>query len=393
MPACRPVRGFTLVELMVSLVLASLISLAVMSTLGVAAGSRRNTHAANDINQSAAYALAVLDRSVRSAGSGFAQTGSYGLGCALQVSKSNTQILPFPSSTNLPAPFDTLGTSLSGVFRLAPVVIAAGKTTPNESGSSSDVLLVMSGHSGQAESGLDFTALSASASLPLKSALGIASGSLLLVADRQPGASGVKPCMLTQVSSTWTAGSQPVGLGGTYYASTINSNTITDYSEDAFALNLGNITANSPPRFEVIGVGDAGTLYSYDLLRTDANPLQPVAGGLFELHALYGVDTNGDGLVDVWKKPTDTGYTFSDLLAGTAAAAVKLGQIKALRLGLILRTAATAESAALAPASLSLFADLGSTVTFTRSLATAERAYRYRTAEATIPLRNTMMVD
>lgn len=388
-----PSRGFTLIELMVALAVASLISLAVMGTLGVAASSRRNTHAANDINQSGAYAITVLDRLVRSAGAGFAQTGSYALGCALQVSKSSAQILPLPSATNLPAPFDTLGTNLGGVFRLAPVVIAAGATSPNESGSSSDALIVMSGQSGQAESALNFTALGSTTSLPLKSALGLGQGSLLLMGDRQPGASGVKPCMLTQVSSSWTAGSLPIALNGTYYAATINTYTLTDYSLDAFALNLGNTSDNNPPRFQVLGVGNAGTLYAYDLLKTDSTPLQPLASGLFELHALYGVDSNGDGLADTWVSPTTTGYTAATLLDGSAASAIKLGRIKALRVGLILRTNISTTDASPAAASVALFSDLGTSLTFTRSLTTAERAYRYRTAEATIPLRNTMMLD
>lgn len=389
----RRSQGFTLIELMVSLAVASLISLAVMGTLSVAASSRRNTHAANDINQSGAYAITVLDRLVRSAGAGFAQTGSHALGCALQASKSSTQILPLPSATNLPDPFATLSGNLGGVFRLAPVVIADGATSPNESGGTSDALIVMAGHSGQAESALNFTALGSTTSLPLKSALGVGRGSLLLLGDRQPGASGVKPCMLTQVSSSWTVGSLPIGLNGTHYASTINTYTLTDYSLDAFALNLGNTTDNNPPRFQVLGVGDAGTLYAYDLLKTDSTPLQPLAAGLFELHALYGVDSNGDGLADTWVSPSATGYTATTLLDGSAASATKLGRIKALRVGLILRTNITADQAGNSAASVTLFSDLGTSLTYTRSLSTAERAYRYRTAEATIPLRNTMMVD
>lgn len=43
------------------------------------------------------------------------------------------------------------------------------------------------------------------------------------------------------------------------------------------------------------------------------------------------------------------------------------------------------------PASLSLFADLGSSLTYTRSLTTAERRYRYRTLETTLPLRNNLL--
>ena len=43
-----------------------------------------------------------------------------------------------------------------------------------------------------------------------------------------------------------------------------------------------------------------------------------------------------------------------------------------------------------APATLTLFSDLG--LTYTRTLTTAERVYRYRTIESTIPIRNTMLL-
>ena len=49
----------------------------------------------------------------------------------------------------------------------------------------------------------------------------------------------------------------------------------------------------------VIGVGDHNTLYSYDLLQTTASPLSPLADGVFELHAVYGVDTTADGTDEV----------------------------------------------------------------------------------------------
>ena len=47
----------------------------------------------------------------------------------------------------------------------------------------------------------------------------------------------------------------------------------------------------------------------------------------------------------------------------------------------------------MAPAALTLFADLGSALTYTRTLGSAERSYRYRTLESTIPLRNSLLLD
>jgi type IV pilus assembly protein PilW len=69
-----------------------------------------------------------------------------------------------------------------------------------------------------------------------------------------------------------------------------------------------------------------------------------------------------------------------------------IAKIKALRVGLILRTE-LAEKAAVSGTSLNLFADLGSDLKFTRSLSETEQRYRYRTVELTVPLRNAMMLE
>jgi type IV pilus assembly protein PilW len=393
----RP-RGVTLIELMISLVLASLIALAVMGVLGKAAQSRRSTHAVNDINQTGAYSMIVLDKWLRSAGSGFSQAGSYAFGCKLVASNGSGQILPLANGATPPAPFASVTTGTSGVFRLAPVVIAAGQTTPGDSvagnsSATSDVLIVMSGHAGAAESPMYFDALSTSNSLTLKSTLGVGVNDLLLLADRQYLPTGVTPCMVTQATGTAASiTTTTVALAGTYYAATVAGANLTDYSSRGIAMNIGNVAGGNPPRFALIGVGDGSTLYSYDLLQTDSTPLQPIAAGVFELHALYGVDTDGNGSVDSWQLPSATGYTIGSLMDGSAASATKLKQIVAIRVGLILRTNST-DSSQTAPASLSLFSDLGSGVTFTRTLSTTERLYRYRTSEATIPLRNALLAQ
>jgi type IV pilus assembly protein PilW len=139
-----------------------------------------------------------------------------------------------------------------------------------------------------------------------------------------------------------------------------------------------------------VGVGDHNTLYSYDLLQTVDTPLQARAEGVFELHALYGVDTDGDGKVNDWVSPSSGAYALASLSDGTSAAASLLKNIKAVRVGLILRTSLP-EKDEVSPAKLELFSDLGSTLAFTRALDSTEQHYRYRTIEATIPLRNNLL--
>lgn len=388
-------RGLTLIELMVALTIGTLLTLAVVGVLTSTEASRRQAQGANDISQVGAYAQLVLDQRLRSAGSGFAQSADYSYGCRLHASRSGTQLLPTGS---LPAPFDQLAASNGGVFRIAPVLIAAGLSTPPDSGQPSDVLVVMAGSAGLAETPSSFSGLADASALPLTSTLGFRADDLLLVADRQSTPSGMADCMVQQVAAGFTEsgstpGSSSLTLGGSYHASTIGSTSLSGLSADAAAMNLGPIDGGSTPAFQLIGVGAHGTLYSYDLLQTSGGgALQAMSDSVFELHALYGIDSSGDGRIDQWVPPTGSEYGYAVLNDGSLAANARLQRIKAIRLGLILRTAQS-EREQIAPAELRLFADLGSTLTHTRTLASAERHYRYRTLEATVPLRNNLLLD
>jgi type IV pilus assembly protein PilW len=61
-----------------------------------------------------------------------------------------------------------------------------------------------------------------------------------------------------------------------------------------------------------------------------------------------------------------------------------------VRIGLLLRSSMQ-EGSSVGPASLRLFTELGDDLTYTRTLSTAERRYRYRTLESTVPLRNLLL--
>ncbi|BDI04680.1 PilW family protein [Sphaerotilus microaerophilus] len=255
--------GFTAVELMVALVVGLAVAIAAASVLGVTESAKRTTHATSDTNQVGAYTAQLLDRWIRSAGTGFTLAAPYAYGCRLLASKSSTQILPRPSSSALPAPFASVTTGTAGVFRLAPVVIGDGQTTPSVSGSASDVLIVMGGTGGQAEAPMAFTALSQTSALTVASTVGVAASDLLLVADRQPSSSGPSDCLVEQVSSSFSTSSlTSIALAGTYYAATIGTSALTSVSSEGVAMVLGNVSAGNPPNFLLIGVGANNTLFS-----------------------------------------------------------------------------------------------------------------------------------
>lgn len=386
----RP-RGITLIEVMVSLAVSGFISIAVVGVMSMVETSKRRTISGSDLGQVAAYVQSVLDRTLRSAGSGFTHAATFAYGCQLHAERSGTQILPRPNAAALPAPFTSVSTGTAGVFRLAPVVIADGQTTPGISTQPSDVLIVMSGQSGQSEAATPFAADPLTGTLRLSHSVGLAAQDLLLVADRQPVATGTAPCLVQQVATTFNpvtaAGTVP--LAGTYATAGFGTALLADYSIVSEVLNLGNVANGNPPTLQLIGVGDHNTLYTYDLLQTTGAALQPVGDGVFELHALYGLDTDNDRRIDRWSAPTGD-YAIARLMDGSTAASTRLRTIVAVRVGLLLRSVMQ-EGSAVAPASLSLFTDLGADLTYTRTLSTAEQRYRHRTLESTIPLRNLLL--
>lgn len=385
-------RGVTLIELMVAVIIGLVVTLAVTSLLIFSESSKRTTTATNDMGQTGAYAAYVLDRAVRGAGSGFTQSWSLAgaFGCRLNAMLPGTPNLP--RGTAFPAPFATAflgGASGSANLRVAPVLI--GKS---QSDAGSDVLVVMGG---TASSGdvprLILSSGKSSNILRLDSTTGLAEGDLGLVS-----ASGTTDCLLEQVHASTafadTSGNDALPLGGTYYTASGSTTSLATLaaSGSAYFTPLGNVNAGNT-QFQMFGVGSNNTLYSYDLLMsngTDAS--QAIADGVAEMHALYGLDTNADGVLDTWVDPGAAGYDIATLMATPA----KARQVVAVRIALVLRSAnyekENANGELPSPASLTLFKDLATSLQQTISFSTSEQHFRHRVVESTIPLRNVLLL-
>ncbi|MGJ7558468.1 PilW family protein [Variovorax sp. RB3P1] len=385
-------RGVTLIELMVAVIIGLVVTLAVTSLLIFSESSKRTTTATNDMGQTGAYAAYVLDRAVRGAGSGFTQSWSLAgaFGCRLNATLPGTPNLP--RGTAFPAPFATAflgGASGSANLRVAPVLI--GKS---QSDTGSDVLVVMGG---TASSGdvprLILSSGKSSNILRLDSTTGLAEGDLGLVS-----ASGTTDCLLEQVHASTafadTSGNDALPLGGTYYTASGSTTSLATLaaSGSAYFTPLGNVNAGNT-QFQMFGVGSNNTLYSYDLLMsngTDAS--QAIADGVAEMHALYGLDTNADGVLDTWVDPGAAGYDIATLMATPA----KARQVVAVRIALVLRSAnyekENANGELPSPASLTLFKDLATSLQQTISFSTSEQHFRHRVVESTIPLRNVLLL-
>ncbi len=197
--------------------------------------------------------------------------------------------------------------------RLAPLLIHAGAGTGG-----SDVLAVATGSSGLGET--PQTVLPGSATideLRLPSTVGLRANDLVLVAEAGVG------CMVQQVGvpATPYGASQLLSFAGTYAKADIDSLQLVNLGAagSANVTLLGNTTGNLP-MLQLFGVGADNTLFSYDLLQLDGGGnVQPIANGVSDMRALYGVDTTGDGLIDSWIAPTAVGYTAATLGDGSAA--------------------------------------------------------------------------
>jgi type IV pilus assembly protein PilW len=387
-------RGVTLIEMMVALLIGTVLSIAVMLVLSTFEGRRRTLGSASDLDQAGALAMFQLDRWIRSAGSGLGQGSSFAYGCRLFAAKSGHQILP---ATALQPPFGSVDPGAAGVFRLAPVLILPGQTTPGVSGQASDVLVVMSAGNDASQVPSLLSAPPTATQLTLANLTEFSPGDVLLLADRQMSASGgPADCLVSQAASSLTTSGTgtalPLGADGAYYGASVGSASIAGFTDASVAFDLGAATASGssqPPSFQLIGVGDNDTLFGYDLLQVSGNVPQAQAEGVFEMHAVYGIDSTGnaDNKVDQWVGAgSASAYSVAALTDGSAAATGLLKNIRAVRVALVLR-ASLPEKTVVTPGPLTMFSDL-SGLSITRVLTPAEQHYRYRVLESTVPVRN-----
>jgi type IV pilus assembly protein PilW len=393
----RASRGFSLIELMVSLAIGLVLTLAITTLLTRNEANRRGLNSSNDMEANGAYLAMQLDRSLRSAGSGLVHKWDTSFGCALIAARSGNTILPVPAAqaTALGEPFSSLPSSALAV-RLAPLVIHSNVAGDTDAGGNGDVLAIMSGAGGVAEVARDVLPGSVSQTeLRLANTLGMRGGDLVTVMQQSVG------CTVQQVTAGFTGSTdQALPLTGGVYA----SGNLLDYkyADGTQLMELGNPT-NRPAQFAWIGVGPNDSLLSYDLLQVNGRgfvPL-PLAEGVSVMRAVYGVDTTGDGRLDSWHSASEVGYRAADLLtddaAKRAAANKVLHSIVAVRVALILSSTLVERETAPMATKFTLFGDLPDVsvdvdLSDRADFSTQEKR-RHRVFEFTVPLRNAMTAD
>lgn len=392
----------TLIELLVAMAIGLIVTLAVTTLVTVGEAQKRTALATNDMGQNGAYAAYVIDRAVRSAGSGLVQSSNLGVfGCRLSAKRAADNARFLPRTAAFPIPFERLlggagsgDTNGSGSLRFAPLLIGKEQGVNN-----SDILVVMGGNAAAGDVPRPIRAgVTGTSNLRLDNTIGLADGDLVMVSQE-----GTQDCLIEQAYDPGrtldNSGNDVVTVdGGTYVTpsgATTSLDTLTG-SSSAYLTTLGNLNARNV-QFQLIGANAQRTLVSYDLLRmagtgSDADAQQSLADGVIGLFAIYGVDTNNDGLVDDWIDPGATGYTIATVMTTPAT----MRRILAVRVALVLRSSipqlstqqntSTADLAAVSASSLTLFGDLPEAKR--RTVPQLDTNYRYRVVDTTIPLRN-----
>lgn len=270
-------RGVSLVELMIGMVLGLVVTLVVAQVLSFAEGQKRITSGGSDAQVNGALALYTLQRELQMAGYGL--TGDQAaLGCPVQ------------------AKFGNAGAAFT--WPLAPVSITDGANgTPDQitilsaSRPFSVPLLVTVDH---AKAGDRFV---------VRSPIGVTVGDLL-IAVPDGYAAGTNWCTAFNVSSIAgtnqlvhaVSASAPWNQAG---ASSIMPDA--GYPANTMLVNAGQLINRS------FGISAANALRQRTLnLATAATDEQELFAQVVNLQALYGKDTNNDGVVDTYNTVTPT---------------------------------------------------------------------------------------
>ncbi|MEY4760707.1 MAG: type pilus assembly protein PilW [Pseudomonadota bacterium] len=363
----RRESGFSLVELMTAMTIASVTGLVVLQVLSTFETRKQTTSGRDDAQVSATIGLYALESEIRMAGAGFTTpTGSL-CGSGINIAYN--------------------GAVISDGAPLRPIRINDGGTRPDQI----DILRSNSDF-GPAPASVLALMGGPTAQISVDGDINIAAGDLLVA-----GASnGSKLCTLMQASSAPVANGTSFFLphaSGTGFPfnpaapTSVFTNTVS-YDVTDIVVSLGN---RGWQRFGIVcssGTVPSATnscdLASYNLLATTAPTLanvQSEASQVIDLQAQFGVADTGSQVVNAWVDAT-----------GGWAAPTEADQrrIKAIRIALVTR--GKREATAVSPASLTLWTATNGTAV-THSLTADERKYRYQVLTVVIPLVNTIWAN
>jgi len=345
------VRGVTLIELMVGLLLGLVVVLVTAQVMSFAEGQRRVTTGGGDAQVNGALGLYTLQREIQMAGYGMTHELS-ALGCPVRANHA-----------------------AAGAFNwtLAPVLITAGAN-----GAPDSVTVMSSNRAYAVPAAISVDHPTTADRFTVRSAVGISVGDMVIAVP--PSWSATNWCGVYRVTELANSNQTVHGV-----ASPWNSGAqvapATGYLAGDRLLNAGQLVLRT------FAVDASYNLQQRTLdLNTGAMQAQDLFPQIVQLRAFYGKDTNGDNIVDAY-----------DAVTPTTNAGWR--QVQAVRIALVARSSAYQKEdvTAAAPqwdvgkaATVAGSVDCGASkcVELTVSGVPEWKRYRYAVFEVTAPLRN-----
>lgn len=338
LPPRLPVRGISLVELMVGLVVGLLISLAAVSGLNVFSNGQRQGTAAGSSMLNAVSVLSAIKNDVAVAGLGFFD-GRRPLCDRLNLSVGSTLVMDGAAFAPLRI-VRTLGNDQLDVIHGSDVVAGANLPLATASdGSSIQTLSMLPATAGQA-------------------------------ALLSPAATGL--CTVRSVTALTPGTSELPQL--LTFADTGSHNQAVFATAPAY-LASARVTLLGTLNWRRYRIDNGNLLLEQPLLGTSAVLLRNVIG----LRADYGVSAAGGSTLENWRDANDAAWT--------SLTAANIGQVRALRLGVLVRIPQREK----ADASGQCQASIAKPTLFDEVIepdVADWRCFRYRSATLVVPLRN-----
>lgn len=360
----KNVAGFSLVELMVGLVIGLLTVLVVIKVLGVADARRRTTTSGADATINAQLAAYTIERDGKSAGYGMTTLKS-ALGCIMHISNSKVGGAPL-QRVLAPA---RITDGAAG----APDRITLVSNLPGDIALPTRIVLdhPMNDTGFYVQSDIAAQPGSLMLAVPADSTLPGAWCTAFEITSVTPGANFVKH----EETSDWNVPASASIMPAAGYKAGDYLVNLGRYVEQTYDIGSNGLRLT---RQDLAGVQLPGPTGSSDLY-----------AGIVQLQAVYGKDTDGNGVVDRWDAVAPAGNEWKDVIA--------------LHLALVARSqklepeAVTPDSSCASDpvpaAALCWRPDPARPAVSIDVLGTVGgdwQRYRYQVLETTIPLRNTI---
>jgi len=391
-----PARGFTLVEIMIGLLIGMIGIVVMMQTFSVSEGYKRTSTSGSDAQVNGGLAMYLLEREIRLAGYGMNSLTP--MGC--------TNIVVFSTLTG-----NT--TSMRMVpFEINPAGIPAGDP-------GTDTVLISYGSSENFVTGVGADQPSnSSANYSVQNNRdGFKPGDLVIAVQPGGGAGGATTCLMQELTGVPSASS--CGTGGGGGSNELIHNT-GQYKDPNHGCQMVTPTHNKSGGISDPGTGAAlpalnsqngGTLFDIgalpqvkvyairggsltvcDMMVQDctlAANYSPMVSGIVSLRAVYGKDSDGDGVVNGWDRaalatPADANSVIAAAVELTAKSGLKEKSSTGAA-GCDATTVASRPDPAQDWFGVSLAA--GSQIDLSGTAADWQ-CYRYKLFQTSVPLRN-----